>query len=98
MEDSIANRQGFLRADQDFHIMIADMSKNPIFISVSRALFRWLRDYHYGLLGVAGLEELPLQEHQAIYERISNRDSEGVARAIGDHIFRVNKLYHRDSK
>ena len=96
MKDNLANRREFQRADRDFHIMIADMSQNPIFASVARALFRWLGDYHQSLLGVAGLEKLTLEEHEQIFERIQADDPEGAARAIGDHILRVNKLYPKD--
>ena len=91
MKDSMANRREFQRADRDFHIMIADMSQNPIFASVARALFRWLGDYHQGLLGVAGLEKLTFTEHKQIYERIRANDPDGAAQAIGDHILRVKQ-------
>ena len=97
MRNSVSNRQDFLQADQDFHMLIADISKNPIIASVSRAIFRWLQDYHHSLLGVPGLEELTLKEHQLIYERIKAADPEGAAQAISDHILRINRLYHEQS-
>ena len=97
MRDSMTNQGKFLRADQRFHLILADMSKNPIFSSVLRALFRWLQDYHQGLLGVEGLEELTLREHQEIFDHVKVGDSVGAARAVSNHILRVNSLYPRDN-
>ena len=93
MRDSIANRKEFLKADQGFHVMLAEMSRNPIFPTVLKALFNWLQDYHRGLLGVAGLEQLTLQEHEEIFEQVQARNAAGAASAVSKHILQVNSLY-----
>lgn len=97
MRDSKGKRAEFLRADQDFHITIAEISGNPILLAVSKAMFKWLsethRDYERDLLGVPELEDLTIKEHEAIFAHISKGDAIGAAKSISDHILRVNKLY-----
>jgi DNA-binding FadR family transcriptional regulator len=98
MRESKGDHEEFVKADQSFHTAIAEISGNPIFGAVSQAMFKWLSGFHYteypNLLGVPELEELTLKEHEAIFQCIRDRDSSGAARAMSDHILRVNKLYN----
>jgi DNA-binding FadR family transcriptional regulator len=100
MRRSKGNRSEFVKADQSFHTTIAEISGNPILFAVSKAMFKWLseshQDYDRNLLGVPELEDLTLKEHGAIFERIINKDPNGAAKAISDHILRVNKVYSQN--
>ena len=87
------SRQEFLEADQQFHLAIAKMTRNPILWTAMRAVFKWLSQYYSELLGATGLEDLTLQEHEAIFKSIVAKDSEAAAKQISDHILRVNDLY-----
>jgi DNA-binding FadR family transcriptional regulator len=97
MRDTKGNRAEFVKNDIGFHTTIAEMSGNPILKAVSTAMFKWLseshRDYERNLLGVPELEELTLEEHEAIFKCISKGDATGAAQSISDHILRINKLY-----
>ena len=97
MRSCMDNREEFLKADQAFHITIAEMSGNPIFHALSQAMFKWLSghhiDYHQNLLGVPELEALTIQEHQEIFDQIARKDPDGASRKISEHILRVNKLF-----
>jgi DNA-binding FadR family transcriptional regulator len=93
MRQNMSRRKEFLEADQEFHLALARMTRNPILWTAMRAVFKWLSQYHAELLGVTGLEDLTLQEHEAIFESIRNKDPEAAAKQISDHILRVNDLY-----
>jgi DNA-binding FadR family transcriptional regulator len=97
MRNCKGNRGEFIKADQEFHTTIAEISGNPILQAVSKAMFKWLseshRDHERNLLGVPELEDLTLKEHEAIFENISKGNTKGAAKSISDHILRVNKLY-----
>lgn len=88
-------RQEFLAADQEFHLALAKMTRNPILQTTMRAVFRWLSQYYAELLGVTGLEDLTIQEHEAIFDSIVAKDPEAAAKRISDHILRVNEHYPR---
>jgi DNA-binding FadR family transcriptional regulator len=95
MRQNKAHRKEFLEADQAFHLTIAKMTRNPILWTATQAVFKWLSQYYSELLGVTGLEDLTLQEHEAIYKSIVAKDADGAAKQISDHILRVNELYPR---
>lgn len=87
------NRKKFLKADQEFHLALAKMTRNPILWTTMQAVFKWLSSYYSELLGVHGLEDLTLQEHENIFESIVSKDSDSAAKHVSDHILRVNDLY-----
>jgi DNA-binding FadR family transcriptional regulator len=97
MRSCKGHRAVFLKADQEFHTTIAEISGNPILQAVSKAMFKWLSEFHQDherdLLGIPGLEDLTLKEHEAIFAHISKGDANGAAKSISDHILRVNTLY-----
>jgi len=93
MRESRGNRKEFLKADQEFHLTLAKMTRNPILLTAMRAVFKWLTRHYSELLGVPGLEDLTLQEHEAIFKSLVSRNSDATAKHVSDHILRVNDLY-----
>lgn len=95
-EEASADSRRFLELDGDFHHEIALISGNPIFSSLSKAMFGWLAQFHVNLVRIAGLEKLTINEHRGIIDAIENRDGERAATAMTDHLNRANELYHRE--
>ena len=90
----MADQAAFVKADQEFHIAIAEMTKNPIFQAVSKAMLQWLHKYQPLLLGgKSETNQLTFDEHKQIYEKIAKRDTGGAEKSLSDHLLRVNKLY-----
>lgn len=87
----------FLECDGRFHHRIAEISGNPIFSSLSQALFNWLAEFHFDLVRRPGLEQLTLSEHWQILEAIERGDADDAARFMGEHLNRANSLYHQDN-
>lgn len=85
----------FLEFDGSFHRELAAISGNPILAAVSQETFHWLTDFHIDLVRFPGLEQLTLLEHQAILDGIAAKDSGRAAKAMGDHLYRANRLYHQ---
>jgi GntR family transcriptional regulator, sialic acid-inducible nan operon repressor len=85
----------FLRADGRFHHRIAVITGNPIFASVSQALFAWLAEFHFDLVRKPGLEQLTLVEHRQILGAIENAEPDEAARLTADHLNRANALYNQ---
>lgn len=87
----------FLEADGRFHQRIAAISGNPIFASLSQALFQWLAQFHVNLVRSPGLEQLTLSEHRQILDAIEAGDPERAAQVTSDHLNRANSLYHQEN-
>lgn len=95
-ENASSDPEAFLDRDGAFHRAIAGISGNPIFSSLSEAMFGWLAHFHVDLVRKPGLEKLTIKEHRDIIEAIADRDEERAAKAMTDHLNRANALYHRD--
>lgn len=89
-KDSVA----FLEADMAFHAAIAAVSGNPLFAAVSRAMLRWLADFHRELVRIPGAEAVTLSEHHEILKQIEAHSPEAAAIAMANHLTRVSSLYH----
>jgi DNA-binding FadR family transcriptional regulator len=89
------NSHAFLRADGRFHHRIAVITGNPIFASLSQALFAWLAEFHFDLVRKPGLEQLTLAEHRQILGAIEKAQPHEAARLTGDHLNRANALYNQ---
>lgn len=91
------NPSEFLRLDGAFHMRIAVISNNPIFESVTAAVFDWMREFHVDLVRKPGLEDLTLAEHESIIDAIAGGDSDAAADAVRRHLTRANELYHQSN-
>jgi DNA-binding FadR family transcriptional regulator len=91
----IDDQPRFLEWDGKFHEEIASISGNPVFVSVSEALFGWLAHFHIHLVRSPGEENLTIGEHQEIIAAIDEGNADSAAAAMGDHLSRANRLYQR---
>jgi GntR family transcriptional regulator, sialic acid-inducible nan operon repressor len=94
-EQARFNSTAFLEADGRFHHRIARITGNPLFASLSQALFAWLAEFHFDLVRRPGLEQLTLAEHGQILGAIERGEPEAAARLTADHLNRANTLYHQ---
>jgi DNA-binding FadR family transcriptional regulator len=85
----------FLQKDMAFHREIAAITGNAIYAALSQAIFEWLAEFHAGLVRLHGAEQLTIEEHTAILERVAARDVEGAAAAMTRHLTRANTLYRQ---
>ncbi len=94
-EAASADSPRFLEFDGAFHHAIASLSGNPIFASLSQALFGWLSQFHVDLVRRPGMEKLTIREHRGILQAIADRDPDAAGKAMADHLYRANTLYHQ---
>ncbi|MFS2323895.1 transcriptional regulator NanR [Brucella sp. H1_1004] len=90
---SLGEADAFISADMDFHIRIAKISGNPIFVGLSEAMLAWLREYHTHMLIWTGKENFTLVEHEEILDRIAAKDADGAEGAMRHHLERSRDLY-----
>lgn len=92
-----ADPAGFIKCDGEFHRAIAAASGNPIFESLSFAMFNWMARFHSDQVRKPGLEKLTLKEHEEILAAISKKDAVKAGVAMRDHLERANALYHKEN-
>lgn len=98
LQSSVGDREAFVKADMAFHTAIASCAGNPLFTALSEFLLTWLFEHHREMLAVPGVEELTIEEHQAIFEEIAARDEEAAVRTLTDHLTRANPRYKQYMK
>jgi DNA-binding FadR family transcriptional regulator len=90
---SLGKADEFMTADMRFHMQIAAISGNPIFVSVSEAMLGWLKAYHVELLFWSGKETFTLGEHEQIIAAIEKGDADAAEEALVIHLKRSAILY-----
>lgn len=90
---SLGEADAFISADMEFHIRIAKISGNPIFVGLSEAMLAWLREYHTHMLIWTGKENFTLVEHEEIVDRIAAKDPDAAEGAMRHHLERSRDLY-----
>ncbi|WP_221773944.1 transcriptional regulator NanR [Novosphingobium flavum] len=83
----------FIHADMQFHIRIAQITGNPIYVAVSEMMLGWLQEYHSHLLIWQGHGDRTLAEHSLLIERIAAHDPDGAEQALTGHLARSSHLY-----
>ena len=85
----------FVACDGALHRAIASISGNPIYEVVSGSLFEWLSEFHVDLVRFSGLEQLTLEEHQAIVDAIIAAEPEAASEAMILHLTRADQRYRQ---
>ncbi len=83
----------FITADMQFHVRIAEISANPIIAEASRAMLRWLFEYHTSLLHWSGKEAVTLAEHTGIIDQIEAKAPDQAVAAMRAHLDRSSEMY-----
>jgi DNA-binding FadR family transcriptional regulator len=91
--DSLGDADAFISADMEFHIRIAKISGNPIFVAVSESMLAWLREYHTHMLIWTGKEKYTLVEHEEIVDKLAVKDADGAEAAMLNPLERSRALY-----
>lgn len=91
--NSLGDADAFITADMDFHIRIAKISGNPIFVGVSESMLAWLREYHTHMLIWTGKENYTLVEHEEIVDKLAVKNADGAEAAMLNHLERSRSLY-----
>ncbi len=84
----MGNATAFIEADMKFHIRLAQMTQNPIIVSVAEAMLSWLFEYHLSLLHWSGKEDVTLSEHATMIDLIEQHDADGAVALMERHLAR----------
>jgi DNA-binding FadR family transcriptional regulator len=83
----------FGRTDVAFHYVIAEIPRNPVFTAICEALVEWLVEQRRTALENPGANQKAYRSHQKIFKAISEKDPDGAAAAMRDHLDDVARLY-----
>ncbi len=93
MVSSKDNPVVFSAADMKFHLTMAEITQNPITVSIMRSLLDWLMTRYRELVRAPGMEDVTIAEHTAIFEAIKRHDSHAAAGEVLHHIKRADERF-----
>ncbi|MGB4405747.1 MAG: GntR family transcriptional regulator [Sphaerochaeta sp.] len=73
-----------------FHNIIYESSKKPVAVEMIKMIKNQLIRFQFRTMMVPGRSDSSLQEHEALFEAINNRDKEAAAIAISQHMDNVS--------
>jgi DNA-binding FadR family transcriptional regulator len=90
---AIGDPQAFTRTDVEFHLVLAEISRNPVLVSLQGALGEWLAEQRVTSLKAEGADEAAWQAHEAIYRAVASHDPDAAERAMETHLGEVGAYY-----
>lgn len=94
-QKAIGNRDEFTRTDVAFHLEIARIADNPIFLALHDQISDWLREQRIVTLAEPGQEVTACQAHKAILDAIVARDPDRAENAMRQHLQQLSETYWR---
>ena len=102
LEEAVANGEVAAKEDHDFHVTLATLTKNNLYVTVmtavSSAMQSHLEKTRAETLDLPGGPKKVLSEHRNIVEAIGNKDAERARVAMRNHLDNVLKRLSRPRK
>jgi DNA-binding FadR family transcriptional regulator len=96
---ALGDRPRFIQTDISFHLAIAKIPRNPIFLVLHAAMSDWLRSQRVVTLDEPNQEEIAFKAHVAILDAIAAGNADEAEKAMGEHLDQLSHAYwrHRES-
>ena len=91
MDRNRTNPDGFIEADLDFHLALAEAAANPIILSLIDSIVGVLREQRVRIFNVEGGAERGQFHHKNILEAVERRDAAGAREAMRAHLEQVRQ-------
>ncbi|NBK21459.1 MAG: GntR family transcriptional regulator [Spirochaetia bacterium] len=89
------NYDEYSKCNVEFHNIIYGSSKKPVAVEMIKMIKNQLIRFQFRTMMVPGRSDSSLQEHEALFEAINNRDKEAAAIAISHHMDNVSKTIEK---
>jgi len=90
---AIGSRKRFIETDVAFHFILAEMTRNPVFIALHDAMSTWLRQQRSVSLGMPKQEDIAFAAHERIFRAIERHDPNAAEAAMAEHIVQLSASY-----
>ncbi len=90
---ALGSPRRFEETDVAFHLCLAQMAHNPLFIVIHDAMFEWLYSQRTVTLGFPGQVDFAFAAHERITQAVLSRDPDRAEAAMREHLEHGHKLY-----
>jgi GntR family transcriptional repressor for pyruvate dehydrogenase complex len=92
MDRSLQSPGGYIEADLEFHLALAEAAGNPLILSLLDSIVGLLREERIRLFQIKGAPERSQVHHQRILEAIERREPDAARQAMSAHLQEVRKF------
>lgn len=91
MDRNLDDPNGYIEADLDFHLALAEAAGNPLILSLLDSIVGLLREERIRLFQIKGAPQRSQRHHKRILESVERQDSEAARQAMRAHLQEVRK-------
>ncbi len=91
--EAVGNLEAFKETDIEFHFVLAEIPRNPIFPAMHYAMVAWLTGQRETTLRVPGQVEIAYKAHERIFKSVSSGDPDRAERAMIAHLKQLYRVY-----
>lgn len=91
MDQNLDNPDGYIEADLEFHLALAEAAGNPLILSLLHSIVGLLREQRMQLFQIKGAPERSQRHHKRILEAVEQHDAEAARGAMRAHLQDVRK-------
>ena len=93
--EAIGDLESFKATDIDFHFVLAEIPRNPIFPAIHHAMVAWLTDQRETTLQVPGQVEIAYKAHERIYKSVASGVPDRAEKAMNAHLKQLYRVYEQ---
>lgn len=86
MKSKIGSPDEFIQSDFNFHMRLAEFSKNPLYPTILDSIRNLFLEEQRAVVKLPSAAERATNYHVRIYQKIRDRSPEGAARAMNRHL------------
>jgi DNA-binding FadR family transcriptional regulator len=93
--EAIGDLEAFKVTDIDFHFVLAEIPRNPIFPAIHHAMVAWLTDQRETTLQVPGQVEIAYKAHERIFKAVAAGTPDKAELAMVAHLKQLYRVYEQ---
>ncbi len=90
---ALEDTNAFIETDVGFHFVLAEMTRNPIFIYLHAAMADWLKEQRETSVPLPSSRERAFRAHSRIFKAVTKHDANAAERAMREHLAEVRRFY-----
>lgn len=91
--EAIGDLEAFKHTDIDFHFVLAEIPRNPIFPAIHHAMVAWLTDQRETTLQVPGQVDIAYKAHERIFKTVAAGAPDKAEKAMVAHLKQLYRVY-----
>ena len=92
-QQAIGDLVRFQQTDVAFHLTVAGIPRNPIYLALHEAIVEWLNEQRSVALRRFGADELAYAAHRKIYAAIKENNPDAARDAMRSHLREISEHY-----